>query len=871
MAAETPTNTPESNRHWPRRLLTAGVVLLTVGVLGVIAQANYGIGLTKTFDLSGNPKVTEDQGYAYRLKIEPEYRTPVTQQRGVITRDGEVIGKRVRHNSLVREKGQGRYKILDSYVRFSTVGNAPLDEGKYGLRVPYRPKPFVLPLLLGLLAIAFSFRQRIADVSKNAPPLFPDPWPTWLRRFMLRPSYVAILVFFIAFGVRSYVLLVDTELDTGGLVVEGKPYSDSIGWNEMAVGIANGRGITGTFDSHRGFYGIFLAGWKAVAGDTVIAAKWLNVLVGSITVALIYLLAALAISPLAGVAAAAFATFSAGHLLSIHPLTTEGVGLMFTVLSIYLIWAGWRDQNWLPILIGGLFFGLANLTRTLTIFAAPAFAFLLVAPLLLPSNRKHARMVFRNVGILTLGVSLVIVPWIIRQKVVHDLWTISSNSADLLYATVEPGGGGRWGNQSQEYLEAANAGIADNNTARSHFFSHRYVEEVKADPKGYVALVGENSLSFVDMLARPDPLLRLCIAGFAGLACIWLSIRRRSMIGVALLPAVLGLLVGLDRLPPLWQLVTVVILSFGLGRWRWAALLVATLGAGIIMSALVGNFGHLRTVPFLLWIVLLLALASTRVVLNWLEVLANSLVGKLPARLAESKTASLVVGKPYRLAERRSPWNLFTQSVAFTLTGACVACVAFYVLKTATTDRVALDSNGILTLTDPERDRLLDWTVAKFPETIALKSSAASYFYAEPVEIGYYRCRLDSNQDPDHWVRMFEPRPYPRLVETVREGIYRDRPYGLKPAQFRLRDDAAVMAASDAASVLPSGNYVMVGIRSRSAKKGSDFWVDDAMIEAVGLLPYDLKTGLIDFDGALPIVPTPEGIALLKATVDPSP
>lgn len=101
--------------------------------------------------------------------------------------------------------------------------------------------------------------------------------------------------------------------------------------------------MTMVYDHHGPIYSTMLRGWELVAGETVIALRWITVLFSIASIALIYRLGRALFNPLAGVLAAlAFA------LMDKHVVLTQEVRdypmVYFTMIAIALYYVRWRDD-----------------------------------------------------------------------------------------------------------------------------------------------------------------------------------------------------------------------------------------------------------------------------------------------------------------------------------------------------------------------------------------------------------------------------------------------------------------------------------------------------------------------------------------------
>lgn len=99
--------------------------------------------------------------------------------------------------------------------------------------------------------------------------------------------------------------------------------------------------MTMVFDHHGPVYSVLLRGWELLAGETVLALRWITVLFSIASIALLYALGRELFNPATGVAAAlAFA------LMDKHVVLTQEVRdypmVFFTMIAIALFYVRWR-------------------------------------------------------------------------------------------------------------------------------------------------------------------------------------------------------------------------------------------------------------------------------------------------------------------------------------------------------------------------------------------------------------------------------------------------------------------------------------------------------------------------------------------------
>jgi hypothetical protein len=241
---------------------------------------------------------------------------------------------------------------------------------------------------------------------------------------------VALLFFALALAVRWYFAATHPYFN-GLLSVRGVPYSDGQGWTLAAIELIHGHGLGNVF---RPFYSIFLALFYVWTDWSFTTITCLNVLIGAFTAAFLYLTARLSFNRWIGFAAATFFTFDPSQIIKTPQAATEPLGLLLFILAVYFMLETGRPRTASAAILSGVFFGLSNLARPLTLFCAPAYTLLLAA---FEWSRKNIRWAI-IASLFTLGTCASMAPWLIRQKLVHNIWSVSTNMGEALYAATSP-------------------------------------------------------------------------------------------------------------------------------------------------------------------------------------------------------------------------------------------------------------------------------------------------------------------------------------------------------------------------------------------------------------------------------------------------
>jgi hypothetical protein len=809
------------------------VTLLGLALAGVVLQRCAGWPAVEVVPLSVGDGAGRD-GHGVRVSIPKRYRGAVTDLRGEVYYAGVPLGPRAATNRDVREHGCGRYRIADRVVWLSMPDNSdPRDApGEFLLRAP-RPVRVEWPvgLCIGfLLALGWasregSLREAGAAVVARLDAVSP----------LVIPLGAALVAG--AIGVsdawRDEVRVYDVAFS-----VNGMPYSDAMGWHELALRLASGQGLDGPFAAQRPFFPMALGAVYLVVEPSVRAALVFNAAVWAGTAFFVSSLGLVARSRAVALVLGVAVAFSPGHRQMSGLLLTEELGVCLAAASLVafccaLVGPGAGERRTaLLLLASGMLFGFSNLARPLTLLAAPFLAVVVVHAGLSAGGERRWRRVVLDVVALAAGVALVIGPWIVRQKLVFGITTISSTSADLLYAGAL---GVEWGGALFEELEAA--GTDGSVREQVEFFMRRYRETVAADPAGYARRVAADFAGFFQGFGTGDqralPLaLFVCLAASVGVA-LW----QRSVAGVLVFAALWPLAVVASAVPPplvfLCSVAAVAWLGDRVRRLVLAAA-IATLAGNALLSAMIGNFGLVRMAG------LRDALMLMVVTLGVLE-LVRLVAGVLARWLEGWRRESAAVPVPRGVV-----------AAAVAVLGLCLAATAALGMRHLVGGPPAQPHE----LSPGERKAVAGWVLPHLPSLagggeIELRED----FVVELVDGRLYHTHLGANEDVGHWSNAFAPRPYPRTVSFARVG-----------GDWRSRTGQLVVEFPERLD-LPAGLSVLVGIRN--VNPDAALGHERVLVEALALVPWSPDGGP-DLAAGRVFRPSPEAAAVLAGSQAPA-
>ena len=294
-----------------------------------------------------------------------------------------------------------------------------------------------------------------------------------------------------------------------GVRVGSLPFSDAAGWQELSEDFARGTRLNESWrvwDARRPLAYVINGSWMALFGQRVITVVALNALCSALSAALIFAtLRLLAPFPIALLGALAHAT-SRWEAAYATTTLSEPSGYFLSNLALWVLAltlcreARGQTPRW-GYLLGAVLISASNLSRPLTLLSGAAIP--LAAVLVLwrqpgRSWRTLAGSATRAGGFALVGLVLCVGPWLVRQRLVHGLWSLSDNTAEMFYSASSPEHGA-W---SGAVPEEASARGLQTLAERSGYFGRRFRENLREQPGFYAqnvarsiggALVGQMS------------------------------------------------------------------------------------------------------------------------------------------------------------------------------------------------------------------------------------------------------------------------------------------------------------------------------------------------------------------------------------------
>jgi len=676
------------------------------------------------------------------FEIPPKHRSSLAAARAMVFEDGRPLGPRVPSDKEAAEMAMGRFHAGKKTIVFSASDESLPDRNgrRYQLVLPepVRDRTLAHAFAATLVLVGLAARnERIrTTVLHRLHPLNPPHPARWL-----------VVVFLLALLWRVGLLAACPHPSIGTFLVKGMPLSDALAWNELGASLAEGRGLAAWDGAQRPFYGVMLGFVYWFTGPSLLAAKCLNITAGALVAGWIAMMVRLAAGRWAAVAVATYLLWTPDAMAQVHQTMTEQVGAGFLAAGLCGLWAAALRPGWMPAVAAGLLLGFSNLTIPFTVFSVPLLAAAVVAePWLAKIRPMRSSWLVALVFAAAFGACLA--PWILRQGMKYGIYSISSNTAELLAASTASDGT-KLDVQVVRNLEENHQIHTGNPAARYHDLMGRFTTSVKADPGGYLRTYGRAAAHAAEGLHFRRPMCRGMLAAFLLGVGVLAMVRTRSWApwvvacGVCLLlaadvPATGWIIMGLAV--PLWwapaprreRLLSVLL---------WALLAGMVLGLGLLAGSLVG-----RGAPMVEWATFALALVVGRRLLLW------------------------IAGLSVWWARRQPPQDdLHAADAPFppVPVGAVYATVALGLVATVTMVGVTMAGPRVgwagRQLDPAQREAILAWGRA----LVSRAPGEPGVPELEKLELGFlspFRIHLAANEEVPHRFNSFSRRPFERTV-----------------------------------------------------------------------------------------------------------
>jgi 4-amino-4-deoxy-L-arabinose transferase-like glycosyltransferase len=451
-----------------------------------------------------------------------------------------------------------------------------------------------------------------------------EPLRSGVRRLLKNEWFVAVAILITAMAMRWGFHLYNPDAN-GFFIYHGSPISDGSSYTYKAINIAKGYGIPPSQQpAIRPFYSIVLACLYTWTGFSLTAVTALNIVIGGIAAALIYLCGVLAFNRLCGLAAALFFAIDPTQLVQTPQACTEPLGLLFFVGSVYTAMLAFQSRGPWMFFLSGLLIGLSNLTRTLTMFTLP---FYIAVVLLLGWREWRLGPASLHALLMVLGFFCVVLPWLIRQERLYGIASLSDNIGEAIYAATSPVHQ-QWTPGVRKDADAA--GVPNRIGDRYRYFIDHAVDNVKNDTGFYLRNVGAAFWEYANTFgprsralnryanshssaAQSQSLLFVYLVGFT--LTVWLLSKDRLLAAsnsVFLLTSI-GLLVFYWILPgwaTFFPVLVGIICSWRGGHRLPVLILLGSLTATVFGSAIFANPVLFRAILMTDWLFLFYLLVA---------------------------------------------------------------------------------------------------------------------------------------------------------------------------------------------------------------------------------------------------------------------
>jgi hypothetical protein len=252
-------------------------------------------------------------------------------------------------------------------------------------------------------------------------------------RVALRSNWtIGLLIFVAAVCLRLEFIATHSHFNNL-FAVRGVPFSDGQQWTSAGIRLAEGNGLGSVY---RPGFSVLLAVFYTWFGYSFATITALNIVIGSMTATFVFLIARAAFNLPIALAGSLFIIVDPSQIVQTPQASTEPLGLMLFVAAVYYLFQRGGNNNLSSGMYAGISLGLSNLARPLTLFCAPFYAaHLSLSAWLEVKNLRRALLPSVS---LAAGILIAMSPWLIRQKLTHGVWAISTNLGEALYAATSP-------------------------------------------------------------------------------------------------------------------------------------------------------------------------------------------------------------------------------------------------------------------------------------------------------------------------------------------------------------------------------------------------------------------------------------------------
>ncbi|MBN8536956.1 MAG: glycosyltransferase family 39 protein [Deltaproteobacteria bacterium] len=217
--------------------------------------------------------------------------------------------------------------------------------------------------------------------------------------------------------------LFNPDLDWAESVL-GFPFGDSKAWFEKAIWIKDGKGIN---DSHRPMFSILLANWFLVFPATYFYTKLFTVFLFTLTGFSLGIVLKISLGFIPALMGVLFYSLSDGLIqYSLIPQSELG-GALFSFFFLYAFMYSFSQDNKKNWFLAGVLLALATLCRPLILVCLPLW----VLTIFIKTKT------LKNILYFIIGINVLLIPWLVRQKYFYNVFSISTSMTENLYAASD--------------------------------------------------------------------------------------------------------------------------------------------------------------------------------------------------------------------------------------------------------------------------------------------------------------------------------------------------------------------------------------------------------------------------------------------------
>jgi 4-amino-4-deoxy-L-arabinose transferase-like glycosyltransferase len=218
----------------------------------------------------------------------------------------------------------------------------------------------------------------------------------------------------------------------------GNPSTDELAYASIARSLTHGQ-YRASLHWPPGAPAMFAVGQKLFPSKDLRAAYWLQALVGTLLIGVVFVLGLLAAGPLVGLGAAGLTAIYPPYLTLAGQLLSEPLGTLLLAAGVAALLAGWRLQRRWPFVLAGVLLGATLLTRT-DLLLVPG---ILAVATALALRREGRRPALTAAGLLLAATLVTVLPWVVfaSHRAGHFVPITEGSGSALFVGTYLPGDG----------------------------------------------------------------------------------------------------------------------------------------------------------------------------------------------------------------------------------------------------------------------------------------------------------------------------------------------------------------------------------------------------------------------------------------------